>query len=63
MKYSFKDFKRASKKLMNYENKSKIGKLIFNIKMPIKYLQLKRLLKHSIIVKGDDVNGKKIKSL
>ena len=54
MKYSFKDFKRASKKLMNYENKSKIGKLILNIKMPIKYLKLKRLLKHSIIVKGDE---------
>ena len=54
MIYSFKDFKRASKKLMNYDNKSKIGKLILNIKMPIKYLKLKRLLKHSIIVKGDE---------
>lgn len=54
MKYSFKDFKRASKMLMGYKNKSKIGKFILNIKMPIKYLKLKRLLKHSIIVKGDE---------
>ena len=54
IKYSYKDFKKASKVLMKYENKSKLGKLIINIKMPIKYLKLKRLLKHSIIVKGDE---------
>lgn len=57
MKYTFKDFRKASRMLMGYKDKSKLGKIILNIKMPIKYLQLKKILKHSIIIKGDDNNG------
>ena len=57
IKYSYKDFKKASKVLMKYENKSKLGKLIINIKMPIKYLHLKNILKHSIVIKGGNKNA------
>lgn len=56
IKYSYKDFKKASKVLMKYENKSKLGKLIINIKMPLKYLHLKNILKHSIVIKGGNKN-------
>ena len=57
MNYKYKDFKGASKVVMDYNNKSIIGKLLINIKMPIKYIQFKKVLKRTDIVKGDDKIG------